>query len=70
MLQFTDPKKLSNKDAGSGRGRETHESHCEGEIDLTSQMDGDGGGPGNRRVQGASPGKDNWDCQRPGASLG
>lgn len=50
MLQFTDPKKLSNKDAGLGRG-ETHESHCEGEIDLTSQMDGDGGGHGNRRVQ-------------------
>lgn len=30
-------------------GWETHESHCEGEIDLTSQMDG--GGHGNRRLQ-------------------
>lgn len=35
MLQSTDPKKLSNKDAS----RDSHESSWEGKIEQTSQVD-------------------------------
>lgn len=37
MLQFTDPEKLCNKE---GSRLELHKSHCEEEIEWTSQVDG------------------------------
>ena len=62
MLQSTDPKRLSN--------RGTHESHCEGEVEQTSDITGgswqsecgdmweqEGSFEGGWRE---STGKDNW----------
>lgn len=42
-------------------GWETHESHCEGEIDLTSQMDGVGMGTEGFRLEENGG---NWSWER------